>query len=469
MFRIVLCYALFAFSVSTGFSQNETVIQVRLKNSTIPWLRLGTYYGDKSYLVDSARVDTMTGYYSFSRPKMHAGAYFIAVGRDKLFDFMVEKPGTPLVFDADLSTVYKIDAGKSRENAAFFEFHRYRKRLEEKVNQLKSSREMIAKATHNDPKSLEEIDQAIRVQFDSLDQYVVGYIAKYPDFLFTRMLRATQSPVPPPDIPQMKDNRPNIDYLRWVGRHYWDKYDFADDRLLFSEFYISGLKSCLNKFLPQQPDSIAEGIDGLLAKMPKDSQFYRFTVVFLTQQFEANTDQPGFDRLFVHMVDRYQKVKETPWLDQATLLRLEDKANFHRPNLTGNPAPALQLPDENGKMVSLHEVEGKYTLLIFYSALCSHCMEQMPHLYEAYKEYGPKGLKAIAVNSDNQPDNWKKFLKEKKWTWINVADPKGENAFQNDFGVWNMPVVYLLDKDKTILFKRIKLEKLQSVLKILFK
>jgi peroxiredoxin len=431
-------------------------------------IKLGFYFGDKTYVIDSTRLDSTTGNCRFVGKNMRQGVYFLSTGKTKIFDFVMEKPGTPLRFTMDISKPGGFpDPGDSPENQAFMSFQRFRRQNEVSMRRLNYSRDMIAKATHNNPDALVDIERQGKACIDSLEDFVTNYIAQYPDFLFSKMLRAAQSPKPPADLPPVLDGKPNPAYQRWMAARYWRQYDFNDDRLLYSEFFVTNLKVYVSRFSSQHPDSVAGNIDRLMALMPKDSQFYRFTVLYLTQQFEAVADNPGLDRLFVHMIDQYQKVDKTPWLDKATLLRLEEKANYHRNNLTGSIAPEFNLSDENGKTVSLHHVKANYTLLIFYSALCPHCMETMPGLAELYNQYEPKGLKAVAVNTDDQFDHWKAFLPDQHWTWINLADPTGKNVFQADYGAWNLPVIYLLDKNKMILYKRIKMDKLGQVLQSL--
>jgi peroxiredoxin len=464
-----LVFCLLVAAAGTAGAQNQTVVEARLTGIKAPFAKLGFYFGDKTYIVDSSRLDSVRGVYRFVGQNMRPGVYFIASGKSKIFDFIVEKPGTPLSFTMNAAKPGLPDPGNSLENQAFNEFQQYRRNNDASMRRINYSRDLLAKASHNDPAAMAEIEHKGKLTIDSLEDFVTGFIARNPNLLFAKMLRSAQSPRAPEDLPQTAGGKINPAYQQWMAAHYWDRYDFKDERLLYSEFFVTNLKVYIGRFSAQHPDSVAANIDRLLVKMPKDSQFYRFTVVYLTQQFESAADMTGLDRLFVHMVDTYQQVASTPWLDKPTLLRLEEKANYHRKNLTGLPAAELKLPDEKGNLVSLYDVDAPLTLLIFYSALCPHCMETMPLLSELYFQYEPKGLKAIAVNTDDQYEHWKSFLPEQHWTWINLADPTGKNAFQQDYGAWNLPVIYVLDKKKNILYKRIKPEKLNQVLQAFFK
>jgi thiol-disulfide isomerase/thioredoxin len=287
---------------------------------------------------------------------------------------------------------------------------------------------------------------------------------KHPERLFAKMLRSVHYPPPPAGLkPYDSKGQPNNDFFRWIKAHYWDQNDFTDKRLLYNDLWYRYLNGYLEKFTAAQPDSLNAAIDRLLRKMPKDSLFYQFTVQYTSQLFEQS-GWPGADRVFVHLADTYLQPGSTPWLDEATLLRIQYKADINRPNLTGNPAPPLVLPDETDHPVRLDTIHAPFTLLIFYSPLCEHCMSYLPDIYQTYLDARPLGLAAVAVNTDNEYQNWKQFVVQQGWLWYDVADPSGKNDFEKPFAAFNLPVLYLLDKDKKILLKRIPPEDLRQVL-----
>jgi peroxiredoxin len=250
-----------------------------------------------------------------------------------------------------------------------------------------------------------------------------------------------------------------------MRRHYWDHTDFRDESLLNNPFWPTFFDNYFDRFVTPVPDSITAAVDEVLRLMPKDGAFHRFGVLRFVQSFEMS-DSPGADLIFVHMVDHYLKVKETTWLDIATLTRLEYKADILRPVLTGKTAPALELSDEKGRPFRLDTVAARLTLLIFYSPLCSHCMTVMPDIYQTWLDAHVFGVQAVAVSVDEQYRNWQQFVRQQNWEWHDLADPAGKNSFEKLYPTNNLPVIYLLDKDKHILRKRIKPEDLRDVLKL---
>jgi hypothetical protein len=77
------------------------------------------------------------------------------------------------------------------------------------------------------------------------------------------------------------------------------------------------------------------------------------------------------------------------------------------------------------------------------------------------------------VATEFDVDEWKKFLKEQKIEdWLNVADisfddegnPLANSDWRDKYDIYSTPVVYLLDKEKRILAKRINHDQLKEII-----
>jgi peroxiredoxin len=67
----------------------------------------------------------------------------------------------------------------------------------------------------------------------------------------------------------------------------------------------------------------------------------------------------------------------------------------------GQPAPAFELQDLNGKTVRLSDFHGKVVLLNFWATWCPPCKEEMPWFVDLQQRYGPQGLQVIGVAMDD--------------------------------------------------------------------
>ena len=430
----------------------QAKIQFQISYLKSPSAIIGYYYAGDMYRRDSVSVDTLTGRFQLTQPSLTPGLYFVGAGGTRLFDFVVASPTDSFSVRGSMARLDSLMAEGSAENSAFFQFERKRKAIEALMAAKRSLYEMVQRATQNDPEALQPLRQEMQKLIQDVDALGRDFQRQHPTHLYARMLRSIEVPEAPQKVKTSKNAKAG---LIWAQTHYFDNTNWRDSTLLRNNMWPVFFGNFFNRLIAPQADSIIAAADHVLKKMPKNGPFYRFAVLNLTSNFEQSAF-PAADRIFVHMVDFYQKKDDTPWLDAATLLRLEYKAEVHRPTLTGTLAPALQLPDDADKMVSLHSIEAPMTMLVFYSPLCEHCQKSMPGIYQTWLDYRKTGLQAIAVNTDDQHQHWKQFVAQQGWEWIDLADTAGKNeAMEKNYGTFNLPVIYILDKDKKVLRKRV--------------
>jgi thioredoxin-related protein len=119
-----------------------------------------------------------------------------------------------------------------------------------------------------------------------------------------------------------------------------------------------------------------------------------------------------------------------------------------------------------GKPVKLSGIGSEYTLLVFWSTACPHCVSMMPRLKELYSGQQPKRYEVMSVSIDTSRAAWTNYIKEEKLNWINVSDLKGFNGKSaDDYNIYATPTIFLLDREKKILAKPITLMELEQALR----
>ena len=83
-------------------------------------------------------------------------------------------------------------------------------------------------------------------------------------------------------------------------------------------------------------------------------------------------------------------------------------------------------------------------------------------MIETYHNLKPIGLEVFAVCTEVEMLKWKKFIREKDLTWINVADPNLHNNFRHDFDISTTPQIFILDKDKKIIAKKLDVDQISE-------
>jgi len=82
-----------------------------------------------------------------------------------------------------------------------------------------------------------------------------------------------------------------------------------------------------------------------------------------------------------------------------------------------NPRPGFDfdLPDLNGKIVSLEDFKGKVLVINFWATWCPPCEEDMPQLNQLQKRYKNEGLVVIGIALDKDSLNLvEPFVREKR-------------------------------------------------------
>jgi peroxiredoxin len=109
-------------------------------------------------------------------------------------------------------------------------------------------------------------------------------------------------------------------------------------------------------------------------------------------------------------------------------------------------------------------------LLCFYDTSCSHCQHEIPEIHAIFRKFKKKGLAGFCVYTRDDKKRWTEFVSKYKLTdWINAWDPTNENDFRIAYGLYYLPQVYVLDKDKKIVGRALESASLPQLLNRLIK
>ena len=146
-------------------------------------------------------------------------------------------------------------------------------------------------------------------------------------------------------------------------------------------------------------------------------------------------------------------------------------------NILGTEASDVELPDTAGKTTNLYSLQAPYTLVVIWDPTCSHCKEIIPKLDSAYNaKWKNMGLKffALAKETDGKKTDWMDFIHEHHLNdWTHVYYSKEADKARTDSGipsysqlydVQSFPTLYLLDKDKRIIAKKLALDQIDEIL-----
>ena len=115
-----------------------------------------------------------------------------------------------------------------------------------------------------------------------------------------------------------------------------------------------------------------------------------------------------------------------------------------------------QVIDVQGYAKLVQQHDGKPLLINFWATWCEPCRDEYPMLNELAKEYAPKGLRLVGVNSDQDGDLilMRRFIARYKPVFPNYRKKPGKPEEEAEFNQavlpdWRgeLPATFLYDKD----------------------
>ena len=273
----------------------------------------------------------------------------------------------------------------------------------------------------------------------------------------------------PIDIPEFKipEGSLNPDSVRWLNNylytknHFFDNISLTDERLLRTPILYSRLDAFFRNVVIQAPDSINKEIDKIIRICESDYKIFQFVSVFLFNHFRES-EIMGHDAVMVKLADDIYLSGKADWVSKEFKDDLKKQIDLIRPNLIGNKAVDLVMNSYKGIFVSLYDIEKDFTILYFWEPDCGHCKEATPKLKEYYEQTHDYTYEVFAVCTTAEKDKWSKYIEENKLTWINGWDPERSSHFDYYYNVQSTPMIYILDKNKKIIAKKIDVEDIGS-------
>jgi len=429
---------------------------------------LAHYFDTKIYVNDTITLDKNGKGIFKGEKKLHEGLYVLYLNEKVYFDFLVGADQEFLMTtnNADVVKDLKIEGSKESEN-----FLTYQNVLR-KNGSLKN--ELTSKY-----KQAEDVDKKrIQVEIDSVDHFIKTFITdelnKYPGTMYSVFLK-TSDYVQAPEPAVSKDD-PKYDSISWFHYynfnrdHFFDHVDFSDERILYTPLINQKLDSYFNKILIQLPDSVIPQALKIIDRSRKSKLVFQFVSQFLLNN-GLQSKVMGMDALFVCIADSVYLNGDATWADSTTLAKINEEAYLTRQNLIGKKAPEMIMENMEGEYESMHQLQSTYTILAFWEPSCGHCKKEIPDLYNnVYLKYIDQNIDCFVVNIDDDKKEWSEFVDKNQLTgWHHVWDPTNQSRFRFKYNVKTTPLLYLLDKDKKIIAKRIDIPTLIKLLDSLLK
>jgi peroxiredoxin len=162
-----------------------------------------------------------------------------------------------------------------------------------------------------------------------------------------------------------------------------------------------------------------------------------------------------------------QQLQRFPEAVQNEYYGIKIKKLIEKSNSTevGRIAPDFQVPDTEGKMVTLKDYRSKYVLVDFWASWCAPCRAENPHLLKAHRRFKEKNFDILGVSLDNDAAKWRAAITKDALPWKQVCDLKADaSEVAKAYGVRGIPVNFLIDPEGRIVARDLRGEALETEL-----
>jgi thiol-disulfide isomerase/thioredoxin len=469
--------AAFLFAVILANGQNSYEVKVTFKPYKHKYIYLGHYFGKTYPIIDSAMLNDKSEAIFKGNKKLQGGIYLIGYpDKSGFFEILIDKQQKFSV-SADTATLKN---GVKFENSPDNDlFSSYQKQMGEKGKKMNVLQQQLKVATNK--KDSTKIIEEITKHDKEVAAYREGIIKNQPDNILSKLLISMKEPEVTGNLKDPKNKEDSLAAYNYFKGHFWDGVYFWDGRLAYTPFFEEKIDKFFTQLVVPNPDSTIKEIDRMLGEASVNEEMTRFLLVKFINRY-LNQKYMWEDAVFVHLFEKYFSNKEYSWLNAAGKKTITDRAYSLMANIMGTPASDIVLPDSTGIMTGLYDVKAPYTIVAFWDPTCGHCKEVLPRLDSMYNaKWKAAGLKlfSIAKETDGTKSDWLKFINEQKLAeWVHVYYSKADDKLRIDNGipgysqlydVQSFPTLYLLDKDKRIIAKKLAFEQIDDILQLKLK
>lgn len=295
-------------------------------------------------------------------------------------------------------------------------------------------------------------------EFDSLQKLLFSqansWMDTHPNSLAALYIRTDMRP----QINLQDDFTAQRDYLK---DHFFDQTDFNDTLLIRSNILTRKMIDFLSLYQSEDQSMQAvqfefiKGLDRLFEYASVNETMYIFVLEYMINGF-AHLGLPAVTD-FISSLPHFDAV----CMETEGFMKLEQIVGPFRSTQLGTKAPDLIGEDFNGKDFSLEQIDKPYTLLVFWSITCPHCLDMLPEL-EVFRANNPS-YQLVSVILSKNDEMLHDFINTEDFTnWIHLNDGLGwESPMAKAYNIFGTPSLFVLNQNQEIVSKPSGIKELQ--------
>lgn len=435
-------FPLLASTVITAISitcQAQVRVELKVHQSIGSVATVSRYEGKNQIEVDSCRP-TPDGLYAFNIPAATPkGIYRVSVGKGASFDFIVSADTIVRFETYSFALEDSLKVKQSADNEIFINFRKLRQKAEQKIWLIESLRKYYAEPTM--------FSQMLETEYQrtAFDLYMQGsaLASKTSNSLVSSAIRLELTP-------QVVTQGDECSVKKELSNSWWQGIDLTNPDIRFLPKltprlwdYLENLL-CEGHYTKEEQDSVLSEYIKKLFSLPMHADVKSYLLNSLCNGF-AESD-------YYIVISTLKQLTENSICPVFNDPELKAKLILEAELMPGKKAFDFSFkPVGQKKSFKLSKSVSKYTLVVFWSVWCPHCIESIPLIYKNFKQYEGKGFDVVAICIDDEDNAFLDFIKQNELKWKNIRIPYDSNSkVILKYNVDETPKMFLIDRNLNI-------------------
>ncbi|MEW5845031.1 MAG: TlpA disulfide reductase family protein [Bacteroidota bacterium] len=434
--KLILLTAITAIS---HLSLAQVKIEIQVHQPIGSMAKLSRYEGKNQVEIDSCRPNTK-GIYTFNIPSTSPkGIYKVNIGKGSSFDLMVANDSLIRFETYSFAVEDSLRVIQSNDNEVFINFRKLRQKAEQKMWLIESLRKY-----YSEPSMFSQMldNEYQRIAFDL---YLQGnnLASKANSTLVSSAIRLELTP-------QVVAQSDECSRKKELSDVWWQGIDLTNSDILRLPKFTSRLWDylenllCEGNYTKEEQDAVLSEYIEKLFSQPMHADVKAFALNSLCNGFAESDYYMVISTLKQLSKNSICPVFNDPELKAKLLLEAE--------LLPGKKAFDFSYtPVGQKKSIKLSKSISRYTLVVFWSVWCPHCIESIPLIYKIYKQYAGNGFDVVAICIDDEEIAFRDFIKQNGLDWKNIRIPfDSNNKVILKYNVDETPKMFLIDRKLNI-------------------
>jgi hypothetical protein len=461
---LLFCY-ITLFAVQAG--ETGYRIEVQMNGYAEKELYLGYYFGDKTYVKDTAYANGDGKFVFRGKELLPSGIYIVVVKPSNNFlQLLIDSKNQQFSIATTLTDLVRdMDVNGSQDNRLLYQYLNYLNGMRNEATQLQEAIDKKEPNASAKQVRLDELNKKVK-------QYQQGLLQRYPATLFATFLKANMPPEQ--DMPSFsgKEEEQNRQRYLWARSRWFQHINLSDPFFVRTPVLWERVNAYLTNMTVQQPDSVIVAVEEVLNKAKSSEETYRYFITELLN-FYARSNIVGMDKVYVHIAEKYYATGVANWVETEQKNKIVTNARALRPVLLGVKAPALKVETADGMQFNLHKFKASFTVLYFWNPQSGIAVKELETLKTVANNYKDKGVRIVTIYKSKENDLQQKFTaalqKYAMDVFLNTLDANPGESGSNAYNIVVTPQLFVLDANMMIVMKKISASQLSAVLDTLLK